>query len=270
MSSQVETTPRDYVASKQPHHRLLSLVGNTLQWAGAVYAVTAYGWGLLVPYVLLVIVFTYFIGIPPFINSLRCAQSYKGNQGALVATLAVQGIIAVAMILLLTSLRIGSMIPLFLVLGVVRALSMPRETLMQERLEVKSNQGNRDGAKIMYFRSIPDKRLGAPNWNEPWTPPVGFPRAKFFRKLKEVHPDLDDLDAAYLIEEAIYSFDDLPAKEPRRSQALHQRVDSEIKLYCSWSTPRVADWARNPGRTTGRNAFENDKWLLKRILDEQE
>ena len=213
------------------------------------------GGGLLIPYVLIALVFTYFIGIPPLVNSLRCVESYKDRQGTLVATLLFQVTFAAVMILLLTWLRIGNTTPLFLLLGVIRALSMPRQQLMQERIEVRSNQGIRDGAQIMYFRSIPERRLGAPNWNKPWTPPDGFPRARFFRKLKEVHPGLDDLDAAYLIEDAICSFDDLPAKEPMRSQSLIQRVDSEIKLYCSWSTTRVAAWARNPGRTTGRNAI---------------
>ena len=224
----------------------------------------------MVPYILILLVFTYFIGIPPFINALRCAESYKGKEGGLAATLFFQGVWAGMMILLLTKLNIGSMTLFFVVVGILRAFSLPREQLMHERLEVNSKHINSKGGQIKYFRSIPDRRLGAPNWDKPWTPPDGFPRARFFRKLKEVHPDLDDLDAAFLIEETIYFFDDHPAKEPNRSQALLQRVDSEIKLYCSWSTPRVADWARNPGRTTGRNASENDKWLLKRILDEQE
>jgi len=275
MPSQVDTSQKGYVASLKLRHKLLSQVGSILQFAGAFYAVSAYGWGLLVPYILIMLVFTYFIGIPPFINTLRCAESYKDKQGGLAATLFFQGVWVGVMILLLTKLSIGSMTPFFVVLGIVRALSMPREQLMQERRDVNAKHNNSDGAQIHYFRSIPDTRLGAPNWDKPWTPPDGFPRARFFRKLKEVHPDLDDLDAAFLPEETIYFFDDQPAKEPYRSQALLQRVEREINLYCSWSTPRLTDWARNPvgtgmSRTTGRNALENDKWLLRRILDEQE
>lgn len=275
MPSQVDTSQKGYVASLKLHHKLLSQVGSILQLAGAFYVVSAYGWGLLVPYILIMLVFTRFIGIPPFVNTLRCAESYKAKQGGLAATLFFQGVWVGVMILLLTKLSIGSMTPFFVVLGIVRALSMPREQLMQERRDVNAKHNNSEGAQIQYFRSIPDRRLGAPNWDKPWTPPDGFPRARFFRKLKEVHPDLDDLDAAFLLEETMYFFDDQPAKEPYRSQALLQRVEREINLYCSWSTPRLTDWARNPvgtgmSRTTGRNALENDKWLLRRILDEQE
>jgi hypothetical protein len=117
--------------------------------------------------------------------------------------------------------------------------------------------------------------MGALNWNQPWTPPDKFPRAQFFRKLKEVHPRLNDLDAAFLIEETIFFFDDLPIKEPKRTKLLLQKVENEVDLYCSWSTERLTDWACNPvgtdmSRSTGRNPSENDRWLLRRISEEQE
>jgi hypothetical protein len=67
----------------------------------------------------------------------------------------------------------------------------------------------------------------------------------------------------------------MPIKEPKRSELLLQKVEQEIDLYCSWSTEQLSDWARDPAgtgmsRSTGRNPSENDRWLLQRIVEEQQ
>lgn len=132
-------------------------------------------------------------------------------------------------------------------------------------------------AKEIYFRAVPDRRLGAPNYLKPWTPPANFPRARFYLQLKKAHPQLDDLDAAFLIEETIYFFDSVPLPEPRRSESLLKKVQMEIDFYCgrTWTTTTLTDWARHPigtemDRSTARepSTFENDRWLLQRIADE--
>ena len=128
---------------------------------------------------------------------------------------------------------------------------------------------------MRFFRNVPDTRMGAPRWNKPWIPPENFPRRRFFRQLKEAHPQLSDLDAAYLIEDAIYSFDDNPFTEPKRSETLLLRVAREIDLYCSWELRSVRDWAQDQTmtgwhRNKARCAFINDRWLLQRIQAEKE
>jgi len=128
---------------------------------------------------------------------------------------------------------------------------------------------------MRYFRNRPDTRLGAPRWNKPWLPPEGFPRKKLFQQLKEAHPRLSDLDAAYLIEDAIYSFDNLPVVEPKRSETLLRKVSSEIDMYCSWDLRALRGWAQDQTitgwhRDKARCAFINDRWLLRRIKNETE
>ena len=184
-----------------------------------------------------------------------------------------QGTWVAIMYLLLATLKVPGIFPFFVFLGIVRAFSMPIDQLMQERINFNNTRTARHGDGQRYFRSIPDKRLGAPNWNKLWTPPEDFPRAQFFKRLKQAHPELGNLDAAFLIEETIYFYDDLPVKEPKRSEHLMQRVESEIEIYCSWSTSQVTSWARNPvgtgmSRSTGRNPLLNDRWLLRRIEHE--
>ena len=78
--------------------------------------------------------------------------------------------------------------------------------------------------------------MGAPDWNQPWTPPDRFPRSRFYRKLKEAHPRLNDLDAAFLIEETIYFFDDMPVKEPKRSELLLQGTSKNTISPCVEAT----------------------------------
>ena len=127
---------------------------------------------------------------------------------------------------------------------------------------------------MRYFSNVPDKRMGAPRWNKPWIPPENFPRKRFFRQLTKAHPQLSDLDAAYLIEDAMYFFDDSPVVEPKRSEALLSRVGHEIDLYCFWDLQGVRDWAKNQSMTglhrdKARCAFINDRWLLRRIRAEK-
>lgn len=227
------------------------------------------------PYVVLMIIFSYFLGVPPLINILRCSEAYSARRGHMVMALASQAIWVMVMYWLLSLAKIADIFAFLVALGTVRAFSMPRDQLMQERQMMNSAHEARQSTQVVYFRSVPDTRMGAPKWNQPWTPPEGFPRARFYRRLKETHPHLNDLDAAFLIEETIYFFDDLPIKEPKRSELLLQKVEKEIDLYCSWSTERLTDWARNPigtgmSRNTGRNPSENDRWLLRRIFEEQE
>ena len=131
-----------------------------------------------------------------------------------------------------------------------------------------------DGGGMRYFSNTLDLRMGAPHWNAPWTPPDGFPRAKFFNQLKSQHPKLSDLDAAFLLEATIFFFDDLPVKEPKRTKALLGHVQKEVDLYCTWDTATVKRWCASPAsqigisRWMGRNAWLNDRWLLKRIRKE--
>lgn len=105
-------------------------------------------------------------------------------------------------------------------------------------------------------------------------PPENFKRKRFFRQLKEAHPQLSDLDAAYLIEDAMFAFD-VPYTEPTRTEVLGSRVSEEIDLYCSWDLRAVRGWARNQSftgwhRNKARCAFINDRWLLRRIMDESD
>lgn len=275
MSQNIVTSPGGYAASMKPHNRFLSHLGNLLQWAGVFYVIIVHGWMAALPYVALMLVFTYFLGVPPFINILRCSQAYSARRAHMVMSLVSQGAWVLVLYWLLSLANITAIFAFLVGLGVVRAFSMPRDQLMQERLEVNSTSNAKQSSQPIYLRSLPDTRMGAPNWNQPWTPPGRFPRARFYRKLKEVHPHLNDLDAAFLIEETIYFFDDLPIEEPKRSELLLQKVEKEIDLYCSWSTKRLTDWARNPvgtgmSRSTGRNPSENDRWLLRRISEEQQ
>jgi uncharacterized membrane protein len=274
MTQRVDTSPSGYAASMKPHNKFLSHLGNLLQWVGVFYIIKAHGWMAALPYVVLMYVFSYFLGVPPFINTLRCSEAYSARKGHMVMTLASQTIWVLALYWLLSLAKIADIFSFIVVLGAIRAFSMPRDQLMQERLEMNQRHEDRQSSGAIYFRSVPDTRMGAPDWNQPWTPPDRFPRSRFYRKLKEAHPRLNDLDAAFLIEETIYFFDDMPVKEPKRSELLLQKVEKEIDLYCSWSTERLTDWARNPvgtgmSRSTGRNALENDRWLLRRIVEEQ-
>lgn len=127
---------------------------------------------------------------------------------------------------------------------------------------------------MRYFRNVRDTRIGAPRWNKPWIPPENFPRKRFFRQLKEAHPQLSDLDAAYLIEDAMYQFDG-PFVEPKRTEVLISHLSREISFYCSWSLPTLRGWAQDQTmtgwhRNKARCAFINDRWLLRRIQAEQE
>jgi len=275
MKHEIDTSIQGYAASMQPHNKVLSLLGTTLQWAGAFYVIGVYGWPFVVAYIVLMFIFTYFLGVPPFINILRCSEAYRGLRNHMVMSLVSQFIWVVIMYWLLAVVKLPSIFGFLVILGAIRAFSMPRDQLLQERLDWNRAKKASQPGETIYFRSVPDTRLGAPKWNQPWTPPDNFPRARFYRRLREAHPRLNDLDAAFLIEETIYFFDDLPIKEPKRTESLLKRVESEIELYCSWSTKRLTDWARNPvgtgmSRSTARNAEQNDRWLLQRILEEQE
>lgn len=135
MTQEIETSIKEYAASMQPHNKFLSLLGTILQWAGAFYVISVYGWPFVLAYVVLMFVFTYFLGVPPFLNILRCSEAYRGLRGHMVMSLLSQVIWVVIMYWLLAVLRITSIFLFLVILGAVRAFSMPRDQLMQERLE---------------------------------------------------------------------------------------------------------------------------------------
>lgn len=125
---------------------------------------------------------------------------------------------------------------------------------------------------MRYFRNVPDTRIGAPNFGKPWTPPENFPRKQFFRQLKEAHPRLSDLDAAYLIEDAMYEFDG-PYSEPKRTERLVSRVANEVEIYCGWDIRMLRSWAQDQSltgwhRNKARCSLINDRWLRRRIQNE--
>ena len=167
MHSEVETSPQGYAASMKLRHRILGHVGNILQWGGAFYAGRSYGWWALPPYIIIMFVFTYFLGIPPFINVIRCADAYKGMSGSFVVTLVTQGLSAGAMVFLLAKTGLSSMTPFFLVLASIRSLSMPREQLMQERYNINLKRSNRGVRSNESLCSAPEGRAATPKfWRE--------------------------------------------------------------------------------------------------------
>jgi hypothetical protein len=90
MVRKLDTSLQGYVASMKPHNKLLSFVGVISQWLGASYTYAVHGWQYLLPYMVLLSIFTYFIGIPAAINILRCAKAYAGRTNHLVISLFMQ------------------------------------------------------------------------------------------------------------------------------------------------------------------------------------
>jgi len=148
-------------------HKVLGHVGNILQWAGVFYVVSSYGWSTLPPYIIIMFIFTYFLGIPPFINVIRCAEAYKGMRGSFAVTLFAQGLLAGAMVFLLAKTGLSSMTPFFVVLASIRSFSMPREQLMQERYDVILKRARRGGRSNESLDSPPEVRAETPKfWRE--------------------------------------------------------------------------------------------------------
>jgi hypothetical protein len=167
MQQEVESRPECYAASIKLRHKILSHVGNISQWTGAFYAASSYGWKALPPYIIIMFIFTYFLGIPPFINAIRCAEAYKGMNGSFAVTLFIQGLLACAMLFLLARTGLWDMTPFFVVLASIRSLSMPREQLMQERYEINLKRAGRGDRFNESLRSAPDGRAEAPKfWRE--------------------------------------------------------------------------------------------------------
>ena len=115
----------------KPRNKFLSHLGNLLQWVGVFYIIKAHGWMAALPYVVLMYVFSYFLGVPPFINTLRCSEAYSARKGHMVMTLASQTIWVLALYWLLSLAKIADIFSFIVVLGAIRAFSMPRDQLMQ-------------------------------------------------------------------------------------------------------------------------------------------
>jgi hypothetical protein len=138
MTRKFDPSFQGYVVSTKLHNRLLSFVGVILQWLGGFYAYAVHGWQCLLPYIVLVFIFTYFIGIPAAINLLRCAKTYAGRRSHLVISLLMQCISIGVLMLFLRLLGMQEMTGFFIMLGALRAFAMPRDQLMQERVELST------------------------------------------------------------------------------------------------------------------------------------
>ncbi len=125
------------------HNRLLSFVGVIFQWLGGFYTYAVHGWQHLLPYIVLVFIFTYFIGIPATINILRCAKAYAGRTSHLVISLLMQFMAIGALVFILRLVGMQEMTSFFIMLGVARAFAMPRDQLMRERVELNTAHSQR-------------------------------------------------------------------------------------------------------------------------------
>ena len=122
---------------------------------------------MLPPYVIIMFIFTYFLGIPPFINVLRCAEAYKGMRASFSVTLVIQGLSAGVMVFLLANTGLSSMTPFFVVLASIRSFSMPREQLMQERYDAILKRARRGGRSNESLDLPPEIRADTPKfWRE--------------------------------------------------------------------------------------------------------
>jgi hypothetical protein len=143
MSQNIDTSTSGYAVSMKPHNRFLSNLGNFLQWAGVFYVISVHGWMATLPYAALMVVFTYFLGVPPFINILRCSEAYTERRPHMVLSLVSQAIWVLVLHWLLSLANIADIFEFLVGLGAVRAFSMPRDQLMQERLDINSSSQTR-------------------------------------------------------------------------------------------------------------------------------
>jgi hypothetical protein len=143
MSQNIDTSTSGYAVSMKPHNRFLSNLGNFLQWAGVFYVISVHGWMAALPYAALMVVFTYFLGVPPFINILRCSEAYTERRPHMVLSLVSQAIWVLVLHRLLSLANIADIFEFLVGLGAVRAFSMPRDQLMQERLDINSSSQTR-------------------------------------------------------------------------------------------------------------------------------
>ena len=130
MSRKLDTSFQGYSASMKPRNRFLSFVGVIFQWLGGFYAFKVYGWQFLLPYIAILFVFTYFLGIPAMVNVLRCASAYEGRASHLFISLLMQCVFVGLMVFFLVLTGMQGMIPFFILLGIIRAFSMPKNQLM--------------------------------------------------------------------------------------------------------------------------------------------
>jgi hypothetical protein len=143
MTRKLDASFQGYVVSMKLHNRLLSFVGVIFQWLGGFYTYAVHGWQYLLPYIVLVFIFTYFIGIPATINILRCAKAYAGRTSHLVISLLMQFMAIGALVFILRLVGMQEMTSFFIMLGVARAFAMPRDQLMRERVELNTTHSQR-------------------------------------------------------------------------------------------------------------------------------
>lgn len=106
------------------------MIGLIIFTFAAVFCVKAYGWLLLTAFIPLWILFTYFLGIPTIVNSLRTYKTFKKKELTLILLLhfLLFGLLEVILRLLAMPMSF-----LFLIGGLLNAWSMPYQSLIQER-----------------------------------------------------------------------------------------------------------------------------------------
>lgn len=147
MSQNIDTSAGRHEASMKAHNRFLANLSNLLQWASIFYTISAHGWIGTLSYVAIMVVFTYFLGVPSFINILRCSQAYSGHRGRMVILLIIQAIWVMALHWLLSLADILDTFTFLVGLGAIRAFSMPRDHLMREQSELNSASNARQSSQ---------------------------------------------------------------------------------------------------------------------------
>jgi hypothetical protein len=74
--------------------------------------------------------------VPNFVNVLRCRKAYQGRLFQLKFTLVNQCIFVAVLPLILNAIGIQEMFVFYLVTGLISAFSMPKEQLLQERMNI--------------------------------------------------------------------------------------------------------------------------------------
>jgi hypothetical protein len=136
MPQEVDITYKGFKASLKLRHRALSFIKVLLLWLGAAHVIRAHGWLLLLPYVAIFLVFCHYLGVPNFVNVLRCRKAYQGRLFQLKFTLVNQCIFVAVLPLILNAIGIQEMFVFYLVTGLISAFSMPKEQLLQERMNI--------------------------------------------------------------------------------------------------------------------------------------
>lgn len=154
MPDQFRTDYQSNVASLKPRNKAVSFIGVALLWLGAFHIINRYGWLYLVPYLLIFVVFTAFVGTPAIVNALRCVGAYRGMGWHLVMSLLVQVLWAAGMVAILSGLGMQGMVSFFVLVAVIRPFSMPREQLWLERTEYnKAQEAKRARVRAVLERS---------------------------------------------------------------------------------------------------------------------